>query len=126
MSSPVVELTDVQEQRLQAVDREVDSAMHEVQAWLSKAPPDRPATAGMTAEERTRYQLARTRLRTLTDEREALRAKLYAERAEELRREHLAGTVADQELNRAAARAARESQSSAGFGGVLGRIFRRR
>lgn len=125
MSSPAVELTDVQEQRLQAVDREVDSAMHEVQVWLSKAPPDRPATAAMTPKERARYELARTRLRALTQEREALRAKLYAERAEELRREHLAATVADQELNRAAARAAGRRQPSAGFGGVVKRLFGR-
>lgn len=125
MSSPAVELTDAQEQRLQAVDREVDSAMHEVQAWLSKAPPDRPATAAMSAAERARYELARTRLRTVTDEREALRAKLYAERTEELRRQHLAATVADQELDRAAARKAGSRPSSAGFGGVLKRLFGR-
>ena len=126
MTSPAVELTHAQEDRLQALDRDVDEAMHEVEAWLKKAPPDRPAVAGMTADERSRYERARKRLRQLSDEREALRASLYAERSEELRREHLAATVADQELGRAEARAAGERPTAWGISGTLKRIFSRR
>ncbi len=54
MSSPAVHLTDAQEERLQFVDREVDEAMQELERWLRRAPPDQPATAVMTDDERLR------------------------------------------------------------------------
>lgn len=126
MSSPAVHLTDAQEERLQFVDREVDEAMQELERWLSHAPRDQPATAYMTDEERARYDASRARLRALNAEREALRAQLFAERTEELRRKHLAAMVADQELGRAAAaRASKRHHSSGGFAGALKRLLGR-
>jgi hypothetical protein len=126
MSSPAVHLTDAQEARLNFVDREVDEAMQELERWLLHAPPDRPATASMTDEERARYDASRARLRALNAEREALRARLFAERTEELRREQLAAMVADQELGRAAAaRASERHHPSRGLAGALKRLVGR-
>ena len=122
MSSPAVQLTDAQEERLHFVDREVDEAMQELERWLRNAPPDRPATALMTDEERVAYGATRSRLRALNAEREALRAQLFAERSEELRRQHLAAMVADQELGRAAA--ARASRNHHTSGGIIGAVKR--
>jgi len=126
MSSPAVHLSHDQEERLQFVDREVDEAMQELDRWLRNAPRDQPATAVMTDEERARYDATRARLRALNTEREALRVRLFAERTEELRRQHLAAMVADQELGRAAAaRASRNHHSSGGIAGALKRLLGR-
>ncbi|MEO8510170.1 MAG: hypothetical protein ABI534_02910 [Chloroflexota bacterium] len=125
MSSPAVHLTDAQEERLQFVDREVDEAMQELERWLRRAPPDQPATAVMTDDERLRYDATRARLRALNAERESLRVQLFAERTEELRRQHLAATVADQELGRAAAARASRSHHSSGIAGTLKRLIGR-
>lgn len=126
MSSPAVQLTDAQEERLHFVDREVDEAMQELERWLRRASPDQPATAVMTDEERARYDATRARLRALNTEREALRVRLFAERTEELRRQHLAAMVADQELGRAAAaRASKSHHASGGIAGALKRLLGR-
>ena len=126
MSSPAIHLTDDQEERLHFVDREVDEAMQELERWLRKAPPDRPAIAVMTDDERARYDATRARLRALNTERESLRAQLFAERTEQLRREHLAAMVADQELGRAAAaRASRNQRPSGGIAGAVKRLLGR-
>ena len=127
MTSPAVQLSDAQEERLHSVDREVEEAMRELERWLRSDPRDRAARAVMTDEERASYEAARARLRALNEERETLRMKLFAERTEELRRQHLAAMVADQELGRAAAaRASRHRQSPGGFGTVLKRLLGRR
>jgi hypothetical protein len=127
MSLPDVQLTDIQEEVLRTADVQLEEATQEFEDILHRGTPNRPITAGMSEEERRRYDAARTRVRALSEEREALRARLFAERTEELRRQHLAGMVADQEQRRAAARAGtNHASSSGGLGAALKRLVGRR
>lgn len=126
MSSPAIRLSATQEEHLHTADLEVDEAMRELERWLRSGSPGRPAAASMTEDERARYDAARARLRQLNDEREALRVSLFAERSEEIRREHLTAMVMDQEARHAVARAATNHRSSGSSGGLLRRLFGKR
>lgn len=127
MASTTVPLTETQEARLRAVDAALDGALRDVQRWLPEDGAAPLSPDQLAEEERRRYEAARARLRTLSQQRDALRARLVEERTIELRRQRLAAMVADQEVTRQeVARAAAERASSGGLGGVIRRVFGRR
>jgi hypothetical protein len=58
MTTPAVQLTPDQEERLHFVDREVEEAMRELERWLRTDPRDRPVRLSMSDDERARVEAA--------------------------------------------------------------------